>query len=147
MQVIVEDGEVAEAGGNTCRRGAVYAKQECIVPQHMVTAVVKAQNSKFPVSVKTQAPIPKNRKLQVQVGHSGKESGDSGSRRPELCSRRVRTCSPKSSRKDSVKKSVKQLFRRVIAQLLTRVPIQFIRGRKNILIAVFLRKTPLEKST
>ena len=59
MQVIVEDGEVAEARGNTCRRGAVYAKQECIVPQRMVTAVVKAQNSKFPVSVKTQAPIPK----------------------------------------------------------------------------------------
>lgn len=59
MRVIVENGEVAEVRGNTCRRGAVYAKQECVMPQRMVTAVVKVQNSKLPVSVKTQAPIPK----------------------------------------------------------------------------------------
>lgn len=80
MQVIVEDGEVAEARGNTCRRGAVYAKQECIVPQRMVTAVVKAQNSKFPVSVKTQAPIPK--KSQIASASWTLRKGERGQRKP-----------------------------------------------------------------
>ena len=59
MQVTVEDGKVTGVTGNTCRRGLVYAQQECVAPQRMVTAVVAVQNRKTPVSVKTRSPIPK----------------------------------------------------------------------------------------
>ena len=59
MKVVVENGEVTSISGNTCKRGDTYAKQECIAPQRMVTAVVTVKNSKMPLSVKTKTPIPK----------------------------------------------------------------------------------------
>lgn len=59
MLVTVEDGKVTNVTGNTCKRGAAYAEQECIAPQRMVTAVVTVQNRKMPVSVKTRTPILK----------------------------------------------------------------------------------------
>ena len=59
MQVTVEDASVTSVTGNTCRRGLVYAEQECVAPQRMVTAVVAVKNRKTPVSVKTRTPIPK----------------------------------------------------------------------------------------
>lgn len=61
MQVIVEDGEVKSVAGNSCNRGLTYAKQECVAPQRMVTAVVTVSNRKTPVSVKTRTPIPKEK--------------------------------------------------------------------------------------
>ena len=61
MQVTVENGEVTNVTGNSCLRGLNYAKQECIAPQRMVTAVVTVQNRKTPVSVKTRTPIPKEK--------------------------------------------------------------------------------------
>ena len=59
MQVTVEDGQVVGITGNTCKRGETYAKQECVAPQRMVTAVVRVENSFMPLSVKTKSPIPK----------------------------------------------------------------------------------------
>ena len=59
MQVTVENASVTSVTGNTCRRGLVYAEQECVAPQRMVTAVVAVEDRKTPVSVKTRAPIPK----------------------------------------------------------------------------------------
>lgn len=61
MQVVVEDGEVKSIAGNSCKRGLVYAQQECVAPQRMVTAVVTVENRRMPVSVKTRTPIPKNK--------------------------------------------------------------------------------------
>ncbi len=59
MTVRLEDGEVREVKGNTCRRGDTYARQECTQPLRMVTAVVQVEGRKLPVSVKTRSPIPK----------------------------------------------------------------------------------------
>ena len=61
LQVTVENGEVTAVAGNSCNRGVTYAKQECVAPQRMVTAVVPVQGCKCPVSVKTRTPIPKEK--------------------------------------------------------------------------------------
>lgn len=60
MTVTVENGEVVKIVGNNCKRGEIYAKQECIAPQRMVTAVIPVADRKMPVSVKTRTPIPKD---------------------------------------------------------------------------------------
>jgi len=59
MTVTLEGGEVLSVTGNTCRRGEVYARQECIAPQRMVTAVIPVAGADMPLSVKTRQPIPK----------------------------------------------------------------------------------------
>ena len=59
MTVVVEDGQVKSVTGNTCPRGDKYARQECVDPQRVVTAVIPVQGSRMPLSVKTKAPIPK----------------------------------------------------------------------------------------
>jgi len=59
MTVTIEDGKFVSVTGNTCKRGEIYAKQECIAPQRMVTAVVPVEGSFMPLSVKTKTPIPK----------------------------------------------------------------------------------------
>lgn len=46
--------------GNTCPRGAVYAKDEISAPKRMVTGTVKVNDGNIAmVSVKTRSPIPK----------------------------------------------------------------------------------------
>ncbi len=60
MNVIMnEAGEVLKVEGNTCPRGEKYARQECTLPLRMITAVIPAENSPVPLSVKTAAPVPK----------------------------------------------------------------------------------------
>lgn len=59
MTVVTQDGQFVSVSGNTCKRGEVYAKQECIAPQRMVTAVIPVQGAAMPLSVKTRTPIPK----------------------------------------------------------------------------------------
>ena len=59
MQVTVENGVVTSVKGNSCKRGDTYARQECVAPMRMVTAVVTLHNRKTPLSVKTCTPIPK----------------------------------------------------------------------------------------
>ena len=59
MTVTIENGQFVSVTGNTCKRGEIYAKQECISPERMVTAVVPVEGSFMPLSVKTRSPIPK----------------------------------------------------------------------------------------
>ncbi len=61
LQVEIENGEVASVTGNSCVRGVNYAKQECVAPLRMVTAVVPVAERNMPVSVKTRTPIPKSK--------------------------------------------------------------------------------------
>ena len=44
LQVVVENGEVKSVTGNSCNRGITYAKQECVAPRRMVTAVVPVED-------------------------------------------------------------------------------------------------------
>ncbi|NLG56838.1 MAG: DUF1667 domain-containing protein [Clostridiales bacterium] len=61
MQVTVENGELIQVTGNACKRGEIYARQECLRPERMVTAVAPVEGSAAPVSLKTQRPIPKDK--------------------------------------------------------------------------------------
>lgn len=57
--VELEGGQVVSVSGNVCKRGEAYAKQECVDPQRVVTAVIPVEGSAAPLSVKTRSPIPK----------------------------------------------------------------------------------------
>ncbi|MDO5022996.1 MAG: DUF1667 domain-containing protein [Eubacteriales bacterium] len=61
MTVTLDNGEVTKVEGNTCKRGEVYARQECVSPMRMVTAVAPVKGSLMPVSLKTSTPIPKDK--------------------------------------------------------------------------------------
>ena len=54
-----ENGEFLSVTGNTCPRGASYARQECTAPERMITAVIMVRGSRTPLSVKTSRPVPK----------------------------------------------------------------------------------------
>ena len=61
MTVSLSDaGEFLSVSGNTCPRGAAYARQECTLPERMITAVIPVQGSNTPLSVKTSRPVPKS---------------------------------------------------------------------------------------
>lgn len=55
------EGGFLSVSGNTCPRGAAYAQQECTRPLRTVTAVLPVIGSSVPLSVKTSAPIPKEK--------------------------------------------------------------------------------------
>ena len=59
IAVTLEDGRVTALKGNSCGRGAQYARQECIEPKRMITAVLPVEGSSVPLSVKTSQPVPK----------------------------------------------------------------------------------------
>lgn len=61
LDVTLENDQVVSVTGNTCKRGETYARQECVDPQRMVTAVIPVAGSAVPLSVKTRTPIPKKR--------------------------------------------------------------------------------------
>jgi len=57
-----EQGEVTEVTGNTCPRGAEYAKKELLDPTRMVTSTVVVEGGdQVRVSVKTASDIPKGK--------------------------------------------------------------------------------------
>lgn len=58
---VSEDGAM-EVSGNTCPRGADYARKELTDPRRIVTSSVKVQGGHLPcVSVKTETDIPKDK--------------------------------------------------------------------------------------
>ena len=63
--------DVAEnltVSGNFCPRGEKYAKDECTNPVRTVTATVRVGNrGDTMVSVKTEAPIPKGKMMDVMT--------------------------------------------------------------------------------
>lgn len=59
MEVVHEGENVLSVKGNTCKRGDAYARQECVSPLRMVTAVAPVEGRETPVSLKTRTPIPK----------------------------------------------------------------------------------------
>ena len=57
---MTEKGEFESVCGNTCPRGAAYARQECTLPLRMITAVIPAAGSDIPLSVRTTRPVPRD---------------------------------------------------------------------------------------
>lgn len=61
MTVTLSDtGAFLSVTGNTCPRGAAYARQECTLPERVITAVIPVAGSSMPLSVKTAKPVPKS---------------------------------------------------------------------------------------
>ena len=60
LTVTVEKNEVIEVAGNTCPRGAAYARNESTNPVRMLTTTVNIRGAMYPLlSVRTTKPIPK----------------------------------------------------------------------------------------
>lgn len=66
LTVTMDGADVRDVRGNTCPRGADYAKKELTHPTRIVTTSVIVQGGKMPmVSVKTKKDIPKDRIFDV----------------------------------------------------------------------------------
>lgn len=66
LLVQVENGEVVSVTGNTCPRGAEYARNEVLHPMRMVTSVVPVKGGQLAMaSCRTASPIPKEQVFEV----------------------------------------------------------------------------------
>ena len=62
LTVTMEGKEVVEVIGNTCPKGAIYAKKEVTNPTRIVTSTVRVTGGCCPmVNVKTASDIPKEK--------------------------------------------------------------------------------------
>lgn len=60
LEAEIADGKVINVSGNTCPRGAEYAKTECTNPMRTVTTTIRCENGAV-VPVKTDRMIPKEK--------------------------------------------------------------------------------------
>ncbi len=62
LTVEMEGNEVINVTGNTCPKGAIYAKKEVTNPTRIVTSTVRVSGgTSAMVNVKTEADIPKDK--------------------------------------------------------------------------------------
>ncbi len=68
LTVEMENGEVQNVSGNTCKRGDVYARKEVTHPTRIVTSSVYVKGGEIPmVSVKTKNDIPKEKIMDIMA--------------------------------------------------------------------------------
>lgn len=66
LTVTMENGEVTSVTGNTCPRGAAYARKEVTAPTRIVTSTVRVTGGTLAmVSCKTRSDIPKGKIFDV----------------------------------------------------------------------------------
>ena len=71
LTVELSEGAVVSVTGNTCAIGDRYARKECTAPERTVTGTVAVRGGTAPVvSVRTAAPVPKDRVLEVATALS-----------------------------------------------------------------------------
>ena len=58
------EGKIEKIDGNLCKRGAVYAENECTHPMRTVTSTVKCEGGAI-ISVKTSDTVPKEKIFEV----------------------------------------------------------------------------------
>lgn len=62
ITVTMDNGEVTDVKGNTCKRGDMYARKEVTDPTRTVTSIVRVVGGNLAMcSVKTNTDIPKNK--------------------------------------------------------------------------------------
>lgn len=62
ITVTMEDAEILDVTGNTCKRGDAYARKEVTHPTRIVTSTVRVSGGTIPmVSCKTKEDIPKEK--------------------------------------------------------------------------------------
>ncbi len=64
LTVTLDGKKVIGVTGNTCKRGEVYANNECTNPQRTVTSTVKCKDGSM-VAVKTDTTIPKDKMFEA----------------------------------------------------------------------------------
>lgn len=66
VTVELNDREILNVTGNTCKRGDDYARKEVTRPMRTVTSTVRVTDGVLPVvSVKTKADIPKEKIMDI----------------------------------------------------------------------------------
>lgn len=66
LEVTLDNDEIVEVEGNTCKLGLDYAEQEIFDPRRMVASTVKVKNGYHPlVPVYTEKPVPKPKIFDV----------------------------------------------------------------------------------
>lgn len=60
LVVDIEDKNVISVSGNTCKRGEIYAINECTNPQRTLTSTVRCKNGEM-LPVKTKGTVPKDK--------------------------------------------------------------------------------------
>ena len=64
MVELSDKGEVLNVSGNACKRGAVYAQNECTHPMRTVTSTIRCADGRI-VPVKTGDVIPKEKVFEA----------------------------------------------------------------------------------
>ncbi len=68
LRAAVEDGQLQSVEGNSCKRGADYARDELCDPKRIVTSTVRVDRGLLPLApVRTREPIPKDRIGQALI--------------------------------------------------------------------------------
>lgn len=66
VSVELEDRQIINVAGNTCKRGDDYARKEVTRPMRIVTSTVSVKGGDIPVvSVKTEHDIPKEKIMDI----------------------------------------------------------------------------------
>lgn len=66
LEVTLDNDEIVEVEGNTCKLGLDYAEQEIFDPRRMVASTVRVKNGYHPlVPVYTEKPVPKPKIFEV----------------------------------------------------------------------------------
>ena len=74
LKVTMEGNEVVEVAGNTCPKGAIYAKKEVTNPTRIVTSTVRVCGGTcVMVNVKTESDIPKSKIFECVEALKGVE--------------------------------------------------------------------------
>lgn len=68
LTVTLDNGEIQEVEGNSCKLGIEYAHQEIFDPRRMVASTVKVKNGYHPlVPVYTEKPVPKPKIFDILI--------------------------------------------------------------------------------
>ena len=74
LTVTLEGNEVTDVTGNTCPKGAIYAKKEVTNPTRIVTSTVRVNcGTSCMVNVKTESDIPKSKIFECVEALKGVE--------------------------------------------------------------------------
>ena len=61
---LAENGQVLSVKGNTCKRGAKYAEEECTNPKRTITTTLRCEDGHM-ITVKTDTAIPKDKMFET----------------------------------------------------------------------------------
>lgn len=74
LNVMLKGNEVTKITGNTCPKGAIYAKKEVTNPTRIVTTTIRVNGGTCcVVNVKTETDIPKNKVFDCMESLKGVE--------------------------------------------------------------------------